>query len=204
MISPSHIVALVMAAGYSRRFGDQDKRRASLADGRPLLAASVAQAQQAFAQLRVVIREEDDPALLGLADDVPLIRIQQAHGGLGTSLAEAMAALGRDSQLQSIEAVAILLGDMPCLQRDTLLALQHQATRDTIVRPCHGGRPGHPVIFGRTFWPELETLNGNTGAKALIRRHASLYHEYAVQDAGTLVDIDAPADIVRINHRMKR
>lgn len=197
-MTANNVVALVMAAGYSRRFGQRDKRCAPLAAGCSLLATSVAMAGQAFPLLRVAIREEDNPASLGLTDDVPLIRVHQAHRGLGVSLAEAMAALTYDPQLHSAEAVAILLGDMPCLQRETLLTLQQQATHDTILRPSYAGQPGHPVIFGRAFWPEFESLNGNTGAKDLICRHASHYRTYDVQDMGTLMDIDAPADIARI------
>lgn len=192
----SNVIGLVMAAGYSRRFGKHDKRRAALADGRSLLATSVANAEQAFALLRVAIRAEDDANLLGLAEHTPLIRLHQAHLGLGASLAEAMEALRHDAQLNSSEAVAILLGDMPWIKQETLLSLQRLATADTIVRPCHAGKQGHPVIFGRALWPALEALSGNTGAKDLIRDNADHYRAYDVQDAGTLLDIDAPADLV--------
>lgn len=192
----SSVIGLVMAAGYSRRFGQRDKRCAALADGRSLLATAVANAEQAFPVLRVAIRAEDDANLLGLAEHTPLIRLHQAHLGLGASLAEAVRALSHDAQLNSSEAVAILLGDMPWIKQETLLSLQRLATCDTIVRPCHAGTPGHPVIFGRALWPALEALSGNTGAKDLIRDNADHYRAYDVQDAGTLLDIDAPADLV--------
>ena len=97
-MSSSNVVALVMAAGYSRRFGEDDKRCATLTDGRSLLAASVANAEQAFPILRVAIREEDDATLLGLAESTPLVRLHQAHLGLGASLADAMAALSHDAR----------------------------------------------------------------------------------------------------------
>ncbi|MCH4811993.1 nucleotidyltransferase family protein [Vreelandella neptunia] len=196
----SNVVALVMAAGYSRRYGKDDKRCAKLADGRSLLAASVAKAEQAFPLLRVAVRAEDDAKLLGLAEHTPLIRLHQAHLGLGASLAEAVRALSHDAQLNSGEAVAILLGDMPWIKQETLLSLQRLATRDTILRPCHEGKPGHPVIFGRTLWPALETLTGRTGAKDIIRDNAAHYRTYAVQDAGTLIDIDTPAGLVVPEH----
>ncbi|TVU92183.1 nucleotidyltransferase family protein [Vreelandella titanicae] len=198
-MSSSNVVALVMAAGYSRRFGESDKRCAPLVDGRSLLAASVANAEQAFPLLRVAIRDEDDATLLGLADNTPLIRLHQAHLGLGASLAEAVAALSQDARLNRVEAVAILLGDMPWIQQETLLSLQQLATHSTILRPWYKGKPGHPVIFGRTLWPALETLSGHSGAKDIIRNNASHYHEYHVQDAGTLTDIDIPADLAAPN-----
>ena len=191
-MSANHVVALIMAAGYSRRYGEADKRQERLADGRTLLATTVARTEQAFSQVRVAIREEDDAFQLGLAASTPLIRLRQAHLGLGASLAEAVAALGGDCRLNDSEAVAVLLGDMPRIHPATLRALQQQATRDTIWRPRYGEQPGHPVLFGRAFWPELEHLRGETGAKPLIQRHPSHYHTHDVDDAGTLFDIDTP------------
>lgn len=191
-MSANHVVALIMAAGYSRRYGEADKRQERLADGRTLLATTVARTEQAFSQVRVAIREEDDAFQLGLAASTPLIRLRQAHLGLGASLAEAVAALGGDCRLNDSKAVAVLLGDMPRIHPATLRALQQQATRDTIWRPRYGGQPGHPVLFGRAFWPELAHLRGETGAKSLIQRHPSHYHTHDVDDAGTLFDIDTP------------
>ena len=196
-MNSNRVVALLMAAGYSRRFGPDDKRCALLPDGRSLLATSAANAQKAFTYLRVALREEDDPALLGLPQDVALVRVHQAHLGLGASLAEAIGALGRAPSLDGIDAVAILLGDMPYLEPETLLTLQRLACRDTIVRPCFEGQQGHPVIFGRAMWPALERLNGSDGAKGVIKQYASRLRECPVADAGILRDIDAPADLLR-------
>lgn len=191
----NHVVALVMAAGYSRRFGEADKRCATLADGRSLLSAAVANTEQAFTLLRVAVRDEDDATRLGLTAKTPLIRLHQASLGLGASLAEAIAALSQDATLSEVEAVAILLGDMPWIQQDTLLALQRLATDNTIIRPSYQGQPGHPVIFGRAMWPALELLSSTTGAKEVIRHNAAHYREYPVQDVGTLSDIDVPAHL---------
>ena len=83
-----------MAAGRSRRFGDTDKRLAVLPDGRSLLASSCALARQAFADVRVVLREADDPVALGLVDPaLRLIRAPHGEAGLGASLADAFLAL---------------------------------------------------------------------------------------------------------------
>ncbi|MGP8291020.1 nucleotidyltransferase family protein [Vreelandella zhanjiangensis] len=191
------VVALIMAAGYSRRFGPDDKRCALLPNGQTLLAASLANAQKAFTHLRVTVREEEDPALLGIPGDVALVRVREAHLGLGASLAEAVGTLSRDPSLDDIDAIAILLGDMPYVDPNTMLVLQRLACRDTIVRPCFEGRQGHPVIFGRAMWPALERLTGSNGAKGVIRQYASHLRECPVADAGILRDIDAPADLSR-------
>lgn len=194
-MSPARrVVAVILAAGASRRFGAEDKRRARLPEGRTLLATAVANAA-VFPTLRVVIRDEDDPRALGLEADTPVIRAPHACGGLGASLADAFTALADDSELAEVAAAAVLLGDMPGLQADTLRLLQRHAGRERIVRLHHAGRPGHPVVFGRDLWPALTTLHGDAGARGVIQRHRDRYHEVEVNDPGIHLDIDTIADL---------
>ena len=211
-------IAVIIAAGASRRFGTADKRLAPLPDGRSLLAATVAAAAMAFPALRVVLREDDDPAALGLAADTPIIRAPRAGQGLAASIGDAFSVLAGDAALSEVKAAAILLGDMPALHPATLEFLMHQAERERIVRPVQAGRPGHPVVFGRAFWPELAALGvdeGNEGrseenseeaskesrdegARRVIRAHRQHYVELAVDDPGIHLDIDQAGDLNRL------
>ncbi|WP_247619331.1 MULTISPECIES: nucleotidyltransferase family protein [Chromohalobacter] len=189
------VVAVIMAAGSSRRFGEQDKRRALLAEGETLLNASFAHAAEVFTHCRVVLRDTETPAHLGLDEHAPVIGIAHAERGLGTSLAEAFTALTHDPALADVQAAAILLGDMPAIRCDTLLHLQRLANAEHILRPCHAGHPGHPVLFGRAFWPALTRLDGDAGARRLIRQHPEHYREIKINDPGILLDIDTPAEL---------
>lgn len=189
------VVAVIMAAGSSRRFGEEDKRRAPLSRGETLLSASFARAAEAFTHCRVVLRDTDTPAHLGLAKHAPVIRVAHADRGLGASLAEAFATLAQDSSLADVQAAAILLGDMPAIHADTLRRLQQVADTAHILRPRHAGRPGHPVLFGRDFWPALTRLEGDSGARRLIHQHPECYREVEVDDPGILLDIDTPSDL---------
>ncbi|QOR38500.1 NTP transferase domain-containing protein [Billgrantia diversa] len=132
---------------------------------------------------------------MGLHTNTPIIRATRAEHGLGASLGEAIAALGRDTSLAGIEAAAILLGDMPHIGLETLLALQRQARRSRIVRPCHMGQAGHPVLFGREFWPTLETLDGDDGAKRVLHRHRTRLISCNFDDPGVCLDIDRHEDL---------
>lgn len=193
-----HVIALIMAAGRSRRFGNADKRLATLPDGRTLLAVTVERVAEVFPRVRVVVREDDVPRDLGLSEEIRVIRAPRADEGLGSSLADAFSILGRDSRLADVEAAAVLLGDMPTIQAATLQALQRKAGASRILRPRYASRPGHPVLFGRDFWPELETLNGDEGGRAVIRRHAARYRALEVDDPGIHTDIDYPDDIAHL------
>lgn len=194
-------VAVILAAGASRRFGAADKRLARLPSGRTLLAATLSTASAAFSRLRVVLREDDEPVALGLPADTPILRAPRAADGLGASLADAFAALAADPALAEAPAAAVLLGDMPNIAPATLEALRDRAAPGRIVRPRHAGRAGHPVLFGRDFWAELAALGGDEGARHVVGRHRARCHELEIDDTGIHLDIDVADDLSALSRR---
>ncbi len=186
------IVGLIMAAGHSTRFGS-DKRSATLSDGQTLLQATTAMAQPLFHETYVVIRADDSRAALGL-NAAAVIHAPENPIGLGTSIGAAFQHLL--TQPHSAAAAAVLLGDMPWIKPDAFATLLPNATENTIVRPVYDGNAGHPVIFGRQFWPELAELQGDMGARTIIKKHHNACHLIPVADVGVLRDVDRPDDLV--------
>lgn len=182
------VVGLVLAAGFSRRFGT-DKRRARLNTGQTLLAASLALPCAQLAQVWVVLRPEDETEALAVPTCVHVVRSESAAHGMGHSLASGIQAIGQQAQA---EAAAVFLGDMPWIEVDSLSHLLALASPEHIVVPTFQGQPGHPVIFGRTFWPELQQLTGERGAKALLQKHPQAVRRLELNDPGVLRDIDTP------------
>lgn len=188
--------AIVAAAGFSRRFGG-DKRLAPI-DGEPMLLASLRQVQAALvkfadAELVVVVRARDTLVAPMLAS-LPLrtVRAPAWPVGLGVSIAA-----GLESLLHrgcNPDALAVCLGDMPFVESGTLRRLLEHSGPERIVIPVCGGRRGHPVIFGRHYFPELLGLRGGDGAKAVIRRHVLAVEAVPVQDPGVVRDIDTAED----------
>ncbi len=185
-------LAIVMAAGFSRRFGD-DKRQLKLTDEHTLLAHATQIATDTFAKVWVVIREDDNPAALGLSDTTQTLRVHDAHLGLSASLASAFSTLCQLTD--QAKACAVFLGDMPFVNRQVCQALCHKADMSTILRPTFNGKPGHPVIFGRDFWPEIVNLKPDETGQSIIQRHQHHYLEIPVNDAGVCRDIDTPEDL---------
>lgn len=182
------VFALLLAAGRSRRF-DGDKRLATLPCGRTLLRASIENALHVFNEVWVVLREEDDTELLGVAQEVNVVRSPQADLGMGHSLASGIAAL----MPSSADAVAVLLADMPWIQPATLQSLASMANPRRIALPGHDGQRGHPVIIGRDFWPLLLNLEGDQGAKSIIKSHPERCDVLVCEDPGILRDADTRA-----------
>ena len=83
----------------------------------------------------------------------------------------------------------MLLGDQPQVDPavvNALIARWHE-THTAIVAPRYSGGPErNPILFDRVVLPELMTLSGDVGARAIVR---------AYQERGdiSLVDIDGPA-----------
>lgn len=185
------VAGLVLAAGFSRRFGG-DKRCALLGSGQTLLGASLALPCAQLEEVWLVLRAEDDSAKLGVPTRVQVVRSHCAELGMGHSLASGMRAI---CELTTASSVAIFLGDMPWIGADSLNSLLALASPEHIVVPMFQGQSGHPVIFGRKFWPALQELTGDEGAKSVLQAHTHSLHRLQLNDPGILRDIDTPQSI---------
>jgi molybdenum cofactor cytidylyltransferase len=97
-------------------------------------------------------------------------------------------------------AVLVTLIDVPFVTSATigrLIAIQQERSAP-VVRPVSNGRHGHPVIFGRALFGELQRADPAFGAKPVVRAHAAEMIEVPVDDEGAFVDIDTPEDYARI------
>ena len=192
-IANGNVIAIVLAAGRSKRFGS-DKRLTPLVDGKTLLSQTLSVVLPDFQHTYVVLKTEDDPqAVLSLPylKHVQILRAPHADCGLGSSLADAFHRLQNANGL----AAAVFLGDMPWLLPATCQNLIACATAENIVRSRYKGQAGHPVIFGRNFWSELKQVSGEDGARALFKRRIQHCVWVDVDDPGVIQDIDYPADL---------
>lgn len=183
------VAGLVLAAGVSRRFG-ADKRQSPLDDGRTLLAASLTVPCAVLDEVLVVLRQDDDPAALALPATARWLKCEQSALGMGHSLAAGVRQL---SEVSQADALAIFLGDMPWLHETSLHQLLARADAQRIVLPVYQGQRGHPVIFGRQFWPELMQLTGDSGAREVLMAHPQAHCSVSLDDPGLVRDVDTQA-----------
>jgi molybdenum cofactor cytidylyltransferase len=137
----------------------------------------------------VVVGNEADAvrhALDGL--EVRTIENPDYREGLGASIRAGVSAVP-----DSCMGALIVLGDMPGISAaliDRLIASFSPETGHTICVPTYQGRHGHPVLFGRQFFPDLLALTGDVGAKCVLERNESDIHEVDSDDDAPLSDID--------------
>ena len=191
------VAAIVLAAGRSSRFAAGNKLLEEL-DGTPILTRAVdAALGSRAAPVIVVLGSEADRMRAALAGR-PVGVVENPHfaDGLSTSLRAGVAALPA-----GLDGAVVLLGDMPRVavhHIDRLIAAFDPLAHRQICVPTHGGRRGNPVLWSAAFFPEMETLKGDVGARGLIGRHAAQTVEVEMPDDGVLIDVDTPAALAEL------
>ena len=178
---------LVLAAGAGTRFGSSPKQLADLHQ-RPLLEWAVC-AQCAVPELERV--------LVVLGADAGQVRAGVRFGRAETVVCEdwesgQAASLRRGvAALAGAVKVVVTLGDAPLVTPEVIRLFVAQAPR---TRALYDGRPGHPVVLGQDEIAALTSLDGDHGARGLLRGGP-------VIEVGHLCsgrDVDTPEDLEEI------
>lgn len=190
------MIGVLLAAGFSRRFGEQDKLLQPLPDGRPIALAAAENLVKAMPVSVAVVRPNNQ-ALADLLKNAGLniVYCDKPDAGMADSLSAAIeyAAQFRESN----NGFVIALADMPDISPDTIRAIAKELDAGAaIVAPVYQGQRGHPVGFSAGFYPELTQLTGDEGARSVLKRHAHEIRLLPCDDAGILADIDTPADLI--------
>lgn len=193
----SGIVAIILAAGRGVRFDGGNKLLAPYAGGTVLstvitavLASHVQEAVLVTSNAEILSKIEPRNRLRQVCPD-------NAHLGISQSLKAGLSALPANTT-----GAMIVLGDMPLVTTELIGALAAHFTANggtKIVYPEDAkGQQGHPVIWPRSFFPELLRLSGDSGAKSLITANAHRTAALAVKTPGAFIDVDTRADYERI------
>lgn len=195
------VAAIILAAGRASRFGagaDDSKVLAELA-GEPLIrrVAATALASRA-AGVHVVTGHAAGrvaAAVAGLA--VTSVFNPDHASGLASSLKAGIASLP-----PCCDGALVLLADMPMVRRETLCRLiaAFAAARhacDAVV-PVHHGERGNPVLLARALFPAAMGLEGDEGARRLLRKPSVRIVSVEVDDPGIALDIDTQAALAAL------
>jgi molybdenum cofactor cytidylyltransferase len=195
----TRLEAIVLAAGAGRRFGG--RKLLAAFEGRPLIAGALDAAFAAPAR-GVILATDGDPELavvardharaLGRGGDLRIVVVAEAAEGLGASLRTAVAALPSDT-----EAAFIFLGDMPRIPPEVPRALAGALDEGfDLAAPRFDGRRGHPVLFGKAYFPALRAAGGDVGAQGVLALAGSRLKLIDSPDVGVLFDVDRREDLV--------
>jgi len=195
------IAAVILAAGRSTRMGE-NKMLADIG-GEPLIRRTVRTALASRARPVILVagheRERLAEAVLGL--DISVVDNPRHGEGLSTSLIAGIAVVPREAR-----GAVICLGDMALIgppMIDALIARFEERPAAGAVVPAHEGEWGNPVLISRRLFAEIAMIEGDAGARALLRgRRDVLLLE--TQDPSVLIDADTPEALAQMRRRIER
>jgi len=193
------MIGILLAAGFSRRFGASNKLLQPMADGRPIALAAAENLTQAIPTCIAVVRPENT-ALAALLKQAGLtvFSCKESEQEMADSLS---AAIRFSANFEAAShGFVIALADMPYIQPATIRTVANSLnSSESIIIPTYHGQRGHPVGFAAKYRSELENLQGDEGARSIVKRYADAVCLLACEDAGILADIDTPQDLERID-----
>lgn len=189
------IAGILLAAGRGSRFdpaGARNKLLQALPNGGDVVAAASARALLAAVPRVVAVVRPQDAATASLlrVAGCEVVVCADAGRGMAASLVCGV------QHAQEADGWLIALADMPFVHPATMAALAREVGRggpSSIAAPLHEGQRGNPVAFGRAHLPALLALQGDQGARGILKNNPVI--EVAVDDPGILQDIDTPSDI---------
>ena len=190
------VCGVVLAAGLSTRFegaadGGKPKQLYRI-DGETLVrrVCRVALASH-LAEVILVTGYADRPIAAEVDDlDLRVVHNPDYEDGQSGSVRRGLAAVPADA-----DGAMFLAVDQPALDTaviDRLLDAFHGPA--SIVVPTFRGRRGAPVTFGRLWFPRLESLRGDQGARPLLASLAEHIQEVELDSQAPLEDVDTEAD----------
>ncbi|QZP39822.1 nucleotidyltransferase family protein (plasmid) [Halobaculum magnesiiphilum] len=184
---------VVLAAGTSSRFGDENKLLAQINE-KPLVRHAVGTLVDSGLDPVVVVTGYEAAAVGAAVDAGPVSVVTTPEYTEGQSAsvragANAMA----DAQ---VDAAVFLPGDMPFVDPSTVRALvdAYVAGAGDALASAYRGRRGNPVLFDRRHFDALRALEGDVGGREVLigSDDAALV---AVADRGVRIDIDTKATL---------
>jgi len=187
------IFTAVLAAGQSQRFGAPKLLQTIGEESLVHRAARLARSFSGDNSLLVAGDNAGD-VMRAADDECQFVVINNRFAeGIGTSIAAAAHAVAHTA-----DALVLLLADQPLITRDHLDALVSawSGADNDIMVTAFAGAQGPPVLFPRGALPALCQMEGDEGARALLKDPA--FNVSTVWFDGAAVDVDTPDDLSRL------
>ena len=190
--SSTNVGAVILAAGSSSRMGTP--KQILQFEGSSLLKRAMLAALGAKCRPVVVVTGAEAELCRRELDQLDVLEAFNPNWetGMASSVRTGIECLVNIEA--NIAGTVLLLCDQPHVTSDTIsnLVATHHATGRLIIASSYAGSFGVPALFSRTLFKELTQLEGASGAKEIIKRHASDALFLPFPEGG--VDVDTPDD----------
>ena len=187
---PCRVVAVLLAAGSSRRFGED--KLAATHRGLPLFehALGALLASPEIGSTVAVVKPGS--SLASPRPGCTWVENPDHAEGMGASLRAGVRAAPADA-----DAYLVALADMPGVTPRLVAELvgAFRASGLDFLVPVHRGRRGHPVLLSARHRAALLEVGGDVGARELLASSPDRVCWHPTEDPAVVLDVDSPADL---------
>lgn len=188
----SRCVSLVLASGQGSRF-DGIKQLAEIEGQSMIVRVAMQQADLAHSVVIVLGAHADAIAKHLSGEEAHVVVNKNWEQGMSSSIACGVEYISHS--MPETEFILITLADQPFISSGKFQALMDSAMMhpDSIVASAYANTIGVPAVFPKIYWDELQALDGDKGARFLIRNSPSLITvdiPEAARDIDTADDLD--------------
>ena len=205
--------AILMASGFSKRFGEKNKLLLPFR-GKPLARHTLELASaMAFPGGIIFVAACDEVAALaeGLGN-ISVVKNAAPEKGLresvrlGIEAADAAYAMALPGAAVCIESYLFFTCDQPFLDAATVRLILDEGLkagdRNCIIEPRYKGRPGNPCLFSKDFREELLSLKEGETPRLIKARHPEALRGVEVSNPLVLEDIDDEETLMRLSSKL--
>jgi len=186
----AEIPILLLAAGASHRMG---QAKQLLRWGKHTLIEHQIQILLKTGQPVMVVLGHLWEQVVPFMEPFPLMALNHKHWdrGMGSSIAFGIREL--EEEFPGAEGALIAQLDQPLITEShfcKLLSSFHPGSQQIIVSRSPSGWEGVPVLFDRHYFMQLQTLDGEAGARKIFRQHSR--NAISIDSSDVLEDMDTP------------
>lgn len=195
------IVAILLAAGESRRMGADNKLLLPFGDTTVLRHAAQTLLASEVSEVVVVVGHEQAEARAALAGlPVKLVYNPDYQQGQMTSVHA-----GMNADFGPCDGVMICLTDQPLLTPDDINLLITgfaQRPAGSIVVPTWQGERGNPIVLAYEHRDTILAGEQNLGCRRLLDKQPQWIHRLEMPNAHVITDMDTPEAYQRITQQL--
>ena len=182
------ISAIILAAGLSKRMKLGNKLLLEK-NNVPIIKTTLERVAASKVNEIIVVLGKDSSLIKNKVNDkrVKCVINKDYRNGISSSIKKGLKKVNKDN----IGAM-ICLADMPLIKTRTYNQIIHsyyQNNRKNII-PYFEHIRGNPVLFDKLYFKDLMKIEGDEGARILIKKHPEIFFNLTVLDQGIIKDID--------------
>ena len=187
------ISAILLAAGQSKRMGEENKLVKKIQDI-PLIKHSVKNILLSSVNKLIIVVGHQKEVIQEIIDEsnkIKFIYNEDFASGMASSIK-----IGIKHLPENTEFFFICLGDMPMINAKIYNQLIKSKDKKEIIVPNYKNQQGNPVLFNKSMKDKIMSIKGDMGAKKLIESNQYKVLNVSINDENIIRNYNTQENFV--------